>query len=92
MRRELQGHNELQHVDEVAHVLRVVDQRLEAQALVILVLPVALWRVCGETSGSAFTLGALVRSADVIDKGFFATSGLFHSGAPATSRQRAETG
>ena len=30
MRRELQGHNELQHVDEVAQaVLRVLDQRLE---------------------------------------------------------------
>ena len=30
MRRELQGHNELQHVDEVARaVLRVLDQRLE---------------------------------------------------------------
>jgi uncharacterized protein (DUF2267 family) len=30
MRRELQGHNELQHVDDVARaVLRVLDQRLE---------------------------------------------------------------
>jgi uncharacterized protein (DUF2267 family) len=30
MRRELQGHNELQHVDEVARaILRFLDQRLE---------------------------------------------------------------
>ena len=31
IRRELQGHEELQHVDQVAHaVVRVLDQRLEA--------------------------------------------------------------